>query len=172
MAVKQEGLRSLLQMLPALLEMIQTWGPKLMNSPFSSEMDASPRPQPTTWGCTSSPSGSPGAATCIPPISREGANGGCKGKGKQACFEQKDKEAKMQMKHYHFKGEKIDNNVSHHPANNLQPPQPAEAVRSLPSFSSSSSSSSSFPSYCLRSCLFMIRLMTKQLIKGITQLSS
>lgn len=69
----------------------------------------------------------------------------------------------MQMKHYHFKGEKIDNDISHNPANDLQPPQPAEAMRSLPSSSSPS---------CPRSCLFMIWLMTKQLIKRIMQLSS
>lgn len=157
-------------MLPALLERSQTWGPKFINRPFSSQMDTSPRPQPTTWGCTSSPLGSPGAVPHVPPISREGGDGTCEGKGKQACFEQKDKEAKPQKKPYHFKGEKIDNNVSHHPANDLQPPQPVEAMRRLPS--SPSSSSSSFPSSCPHSCLFMIRLMTKQLINGITQLSS
>lgn len=30
------------------------------------------------------------------------------------------------MKHYHFKGEKIDYDISHHPANNLRRPQPVE----------------------------------------------
>lgn len=168
MAVKPEGLRSLQHMLPALLERICTWDPKLINCPFSPpQRDTSPHPQPTAWGCTPSPSGSPEAAPRIPPLAREGGNGRHKGKGEQACFEQKDKEAKLRMKQYHFKGEKIDNSVSHHTANELQPHQPAEAMRSLPSSSSFSSLSS-----CPCSCLFMMWLMTKQLIKRITQLSS
>lgn len=103
MAVTQEGLRSLLQMLPALLERGQTWDPNLINCPSSPQMDTSPCPQPTMWRGTSSPLGSLEAALRIPPILREEGDGGHEGEGRQACFEQKDKEAKPQMKHYHFK---------------------------------------------------------------------
>lgn len=52
-AVKLDGLGSLLQREPAVLEMIQTWGPKLINCLlFPPHLT-----QCAVWGCTSSPSG-------------------------------------------------------------------------------------------------------------------
>lgn len=111
----------------------------------------------------SPPAPRPWRAQELPQASFPSQGGGA---GEQTCFEQKGIKAKPQMNPYHFKGEKKDNDISHHPANELQPPQPVEAMRRLPS-----SSPSSFPSSCPRSCLFMIWLMTK-LIKVITQLSS
>lgn len=100
-AVKLDELGSLLQRMPALLERIQTWGSKLINCPSS--------PLTSNLLCGAAHPHPQGASELPPPslpCQGRGTMGDKKEKANKACFEQKDKEAKPQMKHYHFKGVK------------------------------------------------------------------